>query len=133
MRDILSIMEGYIQESEDRTKKFPGGEPFGLITEQLDLPLKAHKNSWEVVKSPERLRRTFSFDDLRQRALFVEYLMEIEEKTQHHAKIILEANDVTVEVYTHDIQRITELDKEYAKSCDDIYDDVILVRFPEYE
>ena len=55
--------------------------------------------------------------------------MEIEEKTNHFAKITIEGHDVTVEVWTHDLERVTELDTEYAKSCDEIYDDVVLVRF----
>ena len=33
--------------------------------------------------------------------------------------------EVTVEVYTHDLDRITELDQEFTKSVDDIYRDVL--------
>ena len=40
-----------------------------------------------------------------------------------YAKITIEDNKVTVEVYTHGIERITDLDKEFAREADEIYKD----------
>ncbi len=122
-------MKNYINECEDRSRSSLERDLSGVLNENMELPVLASKRSWEVVDGPERLRRKFSFESLEQRTLFLEYLLEIEEKTQHFAKITVEGYDVTVEVWTHDLERVTELDKEYASSCDSIYDDVVLVRF----
>ena len=127
--NISSLMKNYINECEDRSRSSLERDLSDMLNENMELPVLASKRSWEVVDGPERLRRKFSFESLGQRTLFLEYLLEIEEKTQHFAKITVEGYDVTVEVWTHDLERVTELDKEYASSCDSIYDDVVLVRF----
>ena len=127
--NISSLMKNYINECEDRSRSSLERDLSDMLNENMELPVLASKRSWEVVDGPERLRRKFSFESLEQRTLFLEYLLEIEEKTQHFAKITVEGYDVTVEVWTHDLERVTELDKEYASNCDSIYDDVVLVRF----
>ena len=43
---------------------------------------------------------------------------------QHHARIIIEGSDVTVETYTHNVDAVTELDQELAEFCDQLYVDV---------
>ncbi len=131
--DITSLMRKYMDECDDRSKTLTRAGIPGILRESSELPLEAVEESWKVVQKPERLARKFTFDSLQQRTLFMEYLLEVEEKNQHFAKITIEGLDVTVEVYTHDIQRVTELDKEYAGTCDSIYDDVMLVRFTDYE
>jgi pterin-4a-carbinolamine dehydratase len=76
---------------------------------------------------PERLARSYMFNSLRQRSLFLEELLNEELRTGHFAKIIVEGKQVVVEVWTHDLERVTELDKEYATTCDVIYKDVMLM------
>jgi pterin-4a-carbinolamine dehydratase len=46
---------------------------------------------------------------------------------QHSGKITIDGLDVLIEVYTHDLEKVTELDKEYASYCDDVFNDVQLV------
>lgn len=126
---IRALMKDYMNECDDRSRTSLERNLRNLLNESSDLPVVATEPTWEVVQGPERLRRKFSFDSLQQRALFLEYLLETEEKTGHFAKITIEGHDVIVEVWTHEIERVTELDKEYASDCDSIYDDVVLVRF----
>jgi pterin-4a-carbinolamine dehydratase len=54
--------------------------------------------------------------------------MEKEKETEHHGKILIEGNDVKIEVQTHDLNRVTELDQEYAAYCDDVFGDVGFMR-----
>ena len=131
--NIRSLMKEYMDECDKRSRNLTGSTLPSVLREDHHLPLIPKKNEWQVVDGPERLTRSFSFKSLQQRALFVEYLFEMEEQTNHSAKITIEGLDVTVEIWTHDLNRVTELDKEYASSCDKMYDDVILVRFLEDE
>ena len=66
-----------------------------------------------------------------QRALFIEELMSLEEESAHNAKITIEGLQVTVEVWTHDVNQVTELDQEYASDCDILYKDISLIRFSD--
>ena len=52
-----------------------------------------------------------------------EELMNLEEQSGHHAKITIEGTQVTVEVWTHDLKDITGMDKEYARTVNEIYKD----------
>ena len=131
--DIASLMRKYMDECDNRSRTLVEQGVPRILREGSDLPVAPVQNSWSVVQGPERLIRKFVFSNLQQRTLFLEYLLEVEEKEQHYAKITIEGLDVTVEVWTHDIERVTELDKEYAGTCDSIYDDVMLVRFTDYE
>ena len=89
-----------------------------------EVPIKVTKNMWEVVASPNRLKREFEFDDYQSQKAFLDELLNYQEDTQHHAKIIIDHRTIIVEVYTQDVNDITELDQEYAKMADEILEDV---------
>lgn len=113
MQSVSGLMSGYFSSS--------GG---GLLVERSDLPIEITKNEWSVLKDPERMHRVYDFKG-RPGALrfFVEELLEYQEKLGHHSEITITAMEVRVEVYTHGIQRITNLDKELAREADSIYQD----------
>ena len=47
-----------------------------------------------------------------------------QEEMGHHARIIIEGSDVKIETYTHNVNEVTELDKELAGFCDNLYRDI---------
>jgi len=79
---------------------------------------------WETAESPTRLIKDYAFSDRTVVFRFVTGLMQFEDTIGHHAKIVIENNDVRLEVYTHDVDDITELDAEYAKYADMLFQDV---------
>ena len=95
----------------------------GIFT---DLPVDVKKSEWIVSNdgSIERLVRTFTFKDAKRVKDFVTHIIFEQEEMEHHARIIIEGNDVTVETYTHNVNEVTELDQELAIFCDQLYADV---------
>ena len=85
------------------------------------------QNEWELYDHPERLVRLYAFNSHYHRNMFVSEVLSHEEETGHDAKITIKGMEVTVEVWTHDIDRVTELDQEYAGFCDMLYSDVSLL------
>ena len=131
---ISTLMKEYMEsqtlnESKINSRLLP--ESFGSLG--ADLPIAPSSTDWSLQYDPERLHRVYNFDNTAQRALFVEELMSLEESNGHHAKITIEGPQVTVEVWTHDLDRVTELDQEYAGTCDVLYNDVCLIRFDRHE
>jgi len=127
---LTEMMKKYIEESELHSKS----RSMKLLPENFisgDLPLKPTKNHWELLESSGRLSRRYTFKKLQQRNLFIEELLEYEEKNRHFGKIVIEDLSITIEVWTKDLESVTELDKEYARNCDSLYHDVILVNFNE--
>ena len=130
---ISTLMREYIEYGDERAEAVRNRllpESFGSLSS--DLPVVPATNDWSLAYKPERLHRTFTFQSLQQRSLFLEELMAAEEAHNHFAKITIEGLDVTVEVWTHDLGMVTELDKEYAQNCDVLYNDVSLIRFDDY-
>ena len=91
----------------------------------FDVPVKPAACSWEVYDSPERFSRTYTFQDRKRLYDFVNDLLMFEDNFGHHGAHRIEGKEVTVEVYTHEINRITELDQEYIKAADMIFRDVL--------
>ncbi len=91
-----------------------------------ELPLKVDKTSrWKMVDEPtQMLVKTFKFDNHRAVTAFVGEVLEYEYQIQHHGKILIEGLEVTIEVFTHRVNLVTELDLEYSKSVSEIRDDI---------
>ena len=75
-------------------------------------------------ESPERLSKTFEFDSRNRLTDFLADLLTYEDSVHHHSSIKIDYLKVQVEVYTHDLNRITEIDREFAFAVDSIYEDV---------
>lgn len=123
---LHSVMKGYLKQREDRSST-QGSELFGLVTEVVDVPLEPETSEWLVHKNPERLVRQYSFDDIKIRNWFLREVLEEENNSGHFGKITVDGLSILMEVWTHDIDAVTELDVEYAHRCDDIFGDVDLL------
>ena len=91
-----------------------------------DLPIYVKKGgAWAIIDEPtQRLQKGFKFDTLYKLIAFLNEVLEYQKETDHHGKIIIDGMTVTIEVYTHDVNLVTEVDMEYAKAVDEILDDV---------
>lgn len=113
MKTVSGLMSGYFSEPTS-----------SLIVEAVSVPIVASKSEWTVLKDTERMYRVFSFKGRPDRLqFFVEELLQFQEKLGHHSKITIEGPDVSIEVYTHGVERITSLDKDLAKEADAIFTD----------
>ena len=97
--------------------------PFGL-TLSSKMPVTPKSNEWTEDRGQRCLTRKYSFDSHDRMCDFIKELLDYEVETGHYAKLECEYPAVTVRVKTHDVDDITELDKEYASHCDQVYDDV---------
>lgn len=82
------------------------------------------KNKWEIISSPNRLSRSYDFESSEIMKIFLNESLDYQESVQHHGKFLIENQKVTIEIYTHDVEDVTEFDLEWAKMIDDIYEDV---------
>ena len=100
---------------------------FSLLKEDKTLPITVKKETWQHLSNPKRLSKTFIFDNLSQRLFFINEIMKSAEQLQHDIKIVLESNTITIETYTHDMNDVTEIDLEIAKTADLIFKDAMYV------
>ena len=123
---LHSVMKDYLKQREDQSST-QGSELFGLVTEVADVPLEPETSEWIVHEQPERLVRQYSFEDVKIRNWFLREVLEEENNSGHFGKITIDGLSILMEVWTHDVDAVTELDVEYAHRCDDIFGDVDLL------
>ena len=108
-------MEGYFRNEQP-------------LLRETKLPISANRSPWTIEKSPERLTKEYEFKEEFRVLDFISDLLKYQKQIGHHAKITIEAKKVTVEVYTHVVESVTEIDKEYAKAADEIYENAKLYK-----
>jgi 4a-hydroxytetrahydrobiopterin dehydratase len=97
----------------------------GNFQPSSDLPVQPIKKSeWVIIQQPERLARQFEFDKFKVMKVFLDTLLNYQEKIHHHSTITIGHRTIDIEVYTHDINEVTNRDKELAKFIDTLYEDV---------
>ncbi len=94
------------------------------MLDQKSQPDVGGFSDWEEVYSPKRLIKDYQFESRGSALEFLRQLFLFEDEFNHHAKVTIEHSDIRVEVWTHDIEDITELDFDYAQTADLIYFDV---------
>lgn len=87
-----------------------------------DVPVIA-TDKWK--KSENSLIKTYKFISNELRNDFVRQLLIHEENVGHHATMTVQSETVTLTLKTHDVDQVTELDKEYAKHADELFKDVV--------
>ena len=121
MSELLSEYFLETDPSRPSSRSLLNEEVFNLS----NLPVAPSGCSWEIHESPERFSKTFSFSDKKRLISFIQEVLSYEAYTSHDGTHRIEGTKVTVEVYTHDINRITESDQVYIKQIDEIYRDVL--------
>ena len=120
-----SILKYFTERESNSKKELPDFLPAMLVESHHEhLPVVPEQSEWIIKDDPNRLVRKLSFTDVSTRNLFVNELLEYEAATNHHANMHISGLDIIIEVWTHDINQVTELDIEYASHCDDVHKDV---------
>jgi len=123
MRDIKlkKMMHAYFEETALLNEGYSLQERASCIPEEV--PVSISDSTWEIVTSPNRLMKTFHFDTFERMKTFLNELLNYQEDVGHHAKLTVDSQKIIVEIYTHGVDDITELDTEYAVMADAIDDD----------
>ena len=81
------------------------------------------KLDWSIHEDPRRMVRMFKFEDESKFNAFTIDILELQSSTGHHGRITLQYPQIKVEVWTHTLMDLTEVDFEWAKKVNDIYGD----------
>jgi len=123
------MSKSFLKELSNSLRQRPAEKPqyASRMLSEMSMPVRARTNSrrdWEVLEAPSRLARSYNFNDQKKLQEFISDLLEYQTKTNHSGDIRIDHNDVMIEVFTKDLNSLTELDYEYAKMADLIYQDV---------
>jgi len=71
------------------------------------------------------LYKTYRFREPEWRDEFVIALLTYEREVQHNAQIRIDEGEISVRIQTKTAERVTELDKEYARYADCVFKDLV--------
>ena len=122
---VSDLMKGYF---DDRIREVDREYSPNLLSDRIlseqALPVKTKPGlDWDIERKPNRLRKKFKFKKRKHLLNFISDVIEYENETQHHARILIQYKTVTIDVWTHDLRDITSVDKEYARTVNQIYED----------
>ena len=94
------------------------------------VPIAAKKKTLPVVplqawKTTEKyMEKTYEFASSSDRNVFLFQVLGMEEDRGHNADMLVKEKSVKIRVFTRDLNKVTELDKEYAHLADSIYAEI---------
>jgi pterin-4a-carbinolamine dehydratase len=95
------------------------------LSEDIEQPITPKGTGWDHLADPNRLRRVFEIASQESRRLFINDVLTLADQTMHHIELHIIMNEVSVEIYTEELNDITEIDFEYAKDVDEMYVDAM--------
>ena len=99
-------------------------EPKVMSSDIPEVPISSPAPSqWKMQEKPERLSRMYKFSDETKFNAFILELLELQAQTQHHARITIQYPKVKVEIWTHSLEEVTDIDREWAEKAEHIYGD----------
>ena len=120
------MMGDYLSDISRTRSPMPFDAYKGVGPSDQSLPITPkNKSGWEIVSSPRRLHKKFEFNSHMHYSSFLNEILAYEGETGHHATLRCEYPSIVIEVYTHDVDAITEVDQDYARTANEIYEDVL--------
>lgn len=94
------------------------------ILRESNLPVQKKSGiDWEIISGPNRYKKKYKFKSRQELLNFIADVMQYENEIQHHAEITIRYKTVTIIVWTHTLNDITEVDREYVRMVNEIYKD----------
>ena len=117
MRRVSSLMEGYFQ-------KKVLSEDFNVNVSKLPVKKKSGSVGWEQRQDPPRFYRKFKFKNHDVFLNFLNAVLQYEDKVKHNAKITIGYPEVVIQVWTHGLEDITDLDIKYVQEINYILEEI---------
>tara|TARA_R110001592_G_scaffold58770_3_gene177886 strand:- start:922 stop:1275 length:354 start_codon:yes stop_codon:yes gene_type:complete len=115
---MTDLMSGYFEKKEERL--LSEGK-----TSTSSLPVQVKKNiDWKVKDNPPRFVKKFKLNSHEKYLNFIIAILQYENKVKHNAKITLGYPEIIFEVWTHTLNQITDMDREYCREVNHIYSEL---------
>jgi len=95
-----------------------------LTGDTRELPVqKKELKGWTFREKPNRYTRVVKIVDETPFNSFIMDVLELQSETQHHARMTIQFPNIKLEVWTHTLKDVTEVDEEWCQKANDILGD----------
>ena len=88
-----------------------------VLEDKLQTELQGLHGDWQVIFG-RKLRREFVFQNFQEGLSFVNKVGEVAEKLGHHPDVNLCYDRVVIELWTHDLSALSEMDFAFAREIE---------------
>ena len=100
--------------------------PEKIVGDYGDLPIRPKTlEGWSVREDPKRYTRMIKIPDETKFNAFIMDILELQAETGHHARMTIQHPKIKLEVWTHTLEDITEVDTEWCEKANDILGDYV--------
>jgi pterin-4a-carbinolamine dehydratase len=96
-----------------------------MLNENVEQPITPKGTGWDQLTDPNRLRRIFTIENKCSRRIFVNDVLNLADQSMHGIIVRIRGEETEVEIYTEELNDITNMDFEYAKDVDEMYVDAM--------
>ena len=97
-----------------------------LDQDSSDLPLSAVKTSWDV--NEDHMTRTYQINSRSHFSYFLSSLLDHSAEVGHDPVLTVKYPKINVKLKTDSVDEVTELDIEYSKFIDEIFEDILYLQ-----
>ena len=90
------------------------------------VPIATKESSWDVVNDNDStfMMKTYYFNFNKHLIYFITEVLQKANKINHHPVVLIDDNVIEIKLFTKDINDVTEVDIEYSKFIDEIYEEI---------
>jgi pterin-4a-carbinolamine dehydratase len=125
MKTMVQLNKLFIERANAPTVRPSNGPVVPKQREDIGVGYVAVMSQWQSLDNPKRLVKKYNFMRTDWRTRFVNELMAYEDSVSHYGVLTVTEESVLVEVWTKNVDIVTELDKEYAIYADSLYRDIV--------
>jgi 4a-hydroxytetrahydrobiopterin dehydratase len=78
-------------------------------------------NGWIISEDNKKIRKEYKFKNFKQSIDFLKDIQPSADALNHHPDVCVYYNKVIIELSTHEVNGLTELDYQLANKIDDLY------------
>jgi pterin-4a-carbinolamine dehydratase len=102
-----------------------GMKKTNTLKENIDIPITPKGTGWDHLSDPNRLRRVFTIENQCSRRMFINDVLNLADQSMHGIIVRIRGEETEVEIYTEELNDVTNMDFEYAKDVDEMYVDAM--------
>jgi len=127
-RNNQTLQEFDMSKSSNAMMRHLGGFPY---SEEASLPIEPEKSSWEQLQIDDKLclQKKYELDSSKFLIYFLNEIVNLSEEYFHHPDILIQHTQVTVTLYTKDLNDVTDRDVDMSKKIDEIIEDINVIKF----
>lgn len=127
---MSNILENIVNRNKkinfDFTKSLNQTLSENLNYDSVPVPIEPKESSWETIQDQNRtyMIKNYKFKNYKHLIYFVTEALEYGHHKNHHPDLNLNKADVSIVLYTHDLNDVTESDIDFSKFVDDLYEEI---------